>query len=118
MFPYSYRKKISNTSLNLNFRNVSERVKSQYLNSYKAIVEFVIENRYDVPHSYSSRDWKKVMIELQCAAYMKLRKSISSGSIPANQIDDATLNYLKYDTITEKARVDWHDLYIRSSQSN
>lgn len=118
MFPYNYRKQVSSTSLNLNFRNVTERVKSQYLNSYKAIVEFVIENRYDVPRSYSSRDWKKVMIELQCSAYMKLRKSISSGSIPIDQIDDVTLNYLKYDSITEKVRVDWHDLYVRSSQSN
>ena len=118
MFPYSYRKKISNTSLNLNFRNVSERMKSQYLNSYKAIVELVIENQYDVPRSYSRKDWKRVMIELQCAAYMKLRKSISSGSISVDQIDDTTLNYLKYDTVTEKVRVDWHDLYVRSSESN
>jgi len=118
MFPYNYRRVNSNFNLNLNFRNVTERVKSQYLNSYKAIVEFVIENRYDVPSSYSSRDWKKVMIELQCTAFMKLRNSISSGSIPVDQIDDATLNYLKYDMITEKFRVDWHDLYLRSSQSN
>ena len=118
MFPYSYKREVSNSSLNLNFRNVTERVKSQYLNSYKAIVEFVIENRYDVPRSYSNKGWKKVMIELQCAAYMKLRKSISSGSIPTDKIDDKTLNYLKCDTITEKVRIDWHELYLRSSQSN
>lgn len=118
MFPYNYKRKKSDSSLNLNFKNVSERVKNQYLNAYRAIVNMVCENQYEVPRSYSKSDWKKLMIELQCTAFVKLRKDISRGNLSMNEIDGDTLQYLKYDTITERARIDWHDLYVRSNQCN
>ena len=118
MFPYHYTRKNSNSNLNSTFRNVTERVKSQYLNSFKAIVKLVSENHYEVPRSYSKNDWKRLMVELQCAAFVKLRKDITMGNLSVDAIGDDTLQYLKYDTITEKVRVDWHELYIRSNQSN
>lgn len=118
MFPYSYLRKKSNSSLNSNFKNVSEQVKYQYLNSYNSIVKMVNEKQYQAPRSYSRMDWKRMIIELQCTAYIKLRKAIFSGNILESKLDEETLLYLKYDTIKENERVDWHHLYLRSSQSN
>lgn len=118
MFPYSYKRNSASFSLESRFRNVSERVKTQYLNSYRAIVKLVSENQYEAPKNYSRLDWKKVLIELQCTAFIKLRNEISSGNISETKFDENTLLYLKYDTIKENERVDWHNLYLKSSQSN
>ena len=91
MFPYNYKRKNSNSGLNLKFRNVSERVKSQYLNTYRAIVRLVLENHYEVPRCYSRNDWKRVMIELQCAAFVRLRKDVSMGNLSIDDVSDDRL---------------------------
>ena len=114
MFPYKYKRKTLSSKFSSNYKNIGECVKNQYEHIYWAIVQLVNEQQYRTPQSYTKRDWKKVMIELQCTAYMKLKSVFASGRLPLHQFDELQLQYLKNEPKTMMKQIDWHDLYMRN----
>lgn len=114
MFPYQYKRKTLTSMFHSNFKSIAESVKLQYENAYNAIVQLVNEQNYMTPQSYSKNGWKRVMIELQCTAYVKLKSVLASGKLPLNQFDDMQLEYLTNKSNSSMSKVNWHDLYMRS----
>ena len=118
MFPYKYKRKALTSRINKNYKNIAESVKAQYENAYRAIVRLVHQQNYMIPQSYSRQDWKRVMIELQCTAYVKLQSVLASGKLPLHQFDTLQVEYLKYNANQKMTVVDWHDLYMRNCIKN
>ena len=118
MFPYKYRRKTLSSKFSSDYKNVGERVKDQHEHIYGAIVQLVKEQQYETPKDYTKRDWKRVMIELQCTAYMKLKEVFASGNLPLDLFNDMQLEYLKTEHKTPVSQVDWHGLYLENCNKN
>ena len=114
MFPYKYKRKTLSSKFSSNYKNIGECVKNQYEHIYGAIVQLVNEQHYMTPQSYTKRDWKRVMIELQCTAYMKLKSVFASGRLPLDQFNDTQLQFLKSEHNTAVNQVNWHELYMKN----
>ncbi len=110
MFPYQFKKRQQLNKISKPVRSSISRVKRFYFDAYDGIVKLVKKQNYNAPVGYSQDEWKQVMINQQCAAFLSLKKLVKSGFLSNEQLSKDQLSSLNgYPSRT----FDWHHIYTR-----
>lgn len=113
MFPYQRKKRSISKRVTTNISNHILKVESFYFDVYDRIENLVIKQNYKAPQGYTKKQWRSVMINLQCKAYLKLKQLLEVGILGKNQLSELQLSSLKGYSSDNDEIVDWHQIYMK-----
>lgn len=128
MFPYQRKRKNrelekSTNSKEVKVKNPSKvkstvaRVKRFYFDAYDNILRLIQTQNYNTPIGYSKDQWKQVMLNLQCSAYLNLRRLLNNGRLATVNLTKGQLSSLQGYS-SQNTMHDWHQIYLSQNEIN
>ncbi|OIQ39643.1 MAG: hypothetical protein BM563_03925 [Bacteroidetes bacterium MedPE-SWsnd-G1] len=122
MFPYQRKRKNKEVEKSTNSNGVKiskvkstvSRVKRFYFDAYDNIQRLIQTQNYTTPVGYTKSQWKEVMENLQCSAYLNLRRLMNNGVLLTVNLTQSQLSSLQGYS-SQNTMHDWHQIYLQQA---
>ena len=126
MFPYQRKRKNkelekTTTSKEVKVKSPSKvkstvsRVKRFYFDAFDNIQKLIQSQNYATPVGYTKNQWKDVMVNLQCSAYLNLRRLMNNGGLLTANLTQGQLSSLQGYS-SQNTMHDWHQIYLNQAE--
>ncbi|MDT0553159.1 hypothetical protein [Urechidicola vernalis] len=122
MFPYQRKRKNKEVEKSTSSKEVKvskvkstvSRVKRFYFDVYDSIQQLIQSQNYSTPVGYTKSQWKEVMENLQCSAYLNLRRLMNNGVLLTANLTQSQLSSLQGYS-SQNTMHDWHQIYLQQA---